>query len=159
SANVMAKACASQGSRNTGPSVSRGTPGTAMAARMAACGSIPMSGRLQIGFPGVDRNFRGGVAPVTPQFAPVEAHGVKPLRILAGSRRIAVWKNVAADDALDRADVATHIARQASVRRRIDVLRTHLVARLERRCRIRLPFGRAAAMQGFGNVTRRQDAF
>src|SRR5262245_17970423 len=109
----MAKACASQGSRNTGPSASRGTPGTATAARMAACGSIPMSGRLQIRFPGVDRDSRGRVAAIAPQLAPVEAHGVKPLRILARSRRVAVWENVTADDAFDRANRAAHIAGQA----------------------------------------------
>src|SRR5262249_30880816 len=97
---------------------------------MAACGSIPMSGRLPIGLPGVDRTFRGRVALATPQFAPIETHGVKPLRVLAGSRRVAVRKNVTADDALDRADMAAHVSGQAGVRRRIDILRAHFLARL-----------------------------
>src|SRR4029079_13112792 len=155
----MAKACASQGSRNTGPSASRGTPGTATAARMAACGSIAMSGRLQVRLPGVDGNPRGGVAFITPEFVPVESHGVKPLRILAGSRRIAVRENVTADDAFDRTDVTAHVARQARVSQRIDVLCTHFVAGFERRSRICVSLGRSAAMQSLGNVTRRQYAF
>src|SRR5262249_41662430 len=144
-AKVMAKAWASHGSRNTGPSASRGTPGTATAARMAARGSIVTSGWLQIGLPGIDGNLRSGVAVFAPQFASIEAHGVKPLRVLAGSRRIAVGEDVAADDALDRAQVAAYVARKARVRRRVDIFCAHSIAHLECRLCICVALGRAAA--------------
>src|SRR5262245_14930811 len=122
SASVMAKACASQGSRNTGPSASRGTPGTAIAARMPARGSIDMSGALQIGLPRVDRDFGRRIAVRAPKLASIETHGVEPLRIFSRAGGVAVGKYMAAEHALDRADVPTHVSGQASMRRRIHIL-------------------------------------
>src|SRR5262245_19367139 len=150
----MAKACASQGSRNTGPSASRGTPGTAIAARMPARGSSGMSGALQIRLPCVDRDFDRRIAVRTPQLASIEAHGVKPLRILSRASRAAAGTHMAADHAFDDANVTTHVSGQADVRLGIDVLGPDAVARFELGFRIRVAFGRTSAMERLGNVGR-----
>src|SRR5712691_1288509 len=118
----MAKACASHGSPKTGSPESSGIPG-----RLAAASA---SGRLEIGFPGIDRDLQLRVALGAPQFAALEAHGVEPLRILAGARRIAVGKDMAAVRARDGAQVAPDIARQARMPARMHVPGAHPVARL-----------------------------
>src|SRR5712691_12850503 len=123
----MAKACASHGSRNTGSPQSSGMPG-----RLAADAA---SGRLEIGFPGIDRDLQLGIALGAPQFATLELHGIEPLRLLAGARRIAVGKHVAPADTLDRADMATHVARQTRMPARMHVPGAHPVARPEARRR------------------------
>ena len=119
SASVMAKACASHGSRNTGPSASRGMLGHFL--RGAGCGGLvdhfflsPAPDRAPRRRPRPSRSDRVGA----PQFAAVEAHGVEPLRIFAGAERVAVGKNMAADDALDDAGMPAHITRQPRMRRR-----------------------------------------
>src|SRR5260370_13335746 len=119
----MAKACAAHGSRKTGSRKSSGMPG-----RLAA---DPASGRLEIGFPGIDRDLQFRVALGAPQFAALEAHGVEPPRILARARRIAVGKDVAAVHALDRAEMAADVARQARMPSRMQVPGAPPPARLE----------------------------
>src|SRR5260370_37672843 len=123
SASAMAKACASHGSRHKGSPQSSGMPG-----RLAA---DTASGRLEIGFPGIDRDLQFRFALGAPQFAALEAHGVEPLRILARARRIAVGKDVAAVHALDRAEVGADVARQARLPSRMQIPGAHPVARLE----------------------------
>src|SRR5262249_34783577 len=150
----MAKACASQGSRNTGPSASRGTPGTAIAARMPARGSSGMSGALQIRLPCVDRDFGGRIAVRAPKLASIETHGVKPLRIFSRALRVAVGKHVAANHAFDGANVTTHISGQAGMCRGIDIPGPDAVAGFELGFRIRVAFGRTTAMKRLGNVGR-----
>src|SRR5215469_10872617 len=98
--SAIAKACASHGSRNTGPASSRGMPGTASAARRAAVGSTGMSGRIEIGLKGVDRNLQRRIAVRPPQLAPLEEHGIEPLRVIARAGGGAVGKNVTAVQAL-----------------------------------------------------------
>src|SRR4029077_20265147 len=117
-----------------GPSASRGTPGTAMAARIAAWGSNPMSGRLQIGLPGVDRDFHGRITIRAPKLAAIEAHGVEPLRIFASAGRVAVRENMKSNHTLDGADMTAHIAWQPCVGEWIDIFRPDALAGLER-CR------------------------
>src|SRR5260370_11045270 len=131
SASAMAKACASHGSRNKGSPQSSGMPG-----RLAADAA---SGRLEIGFPGIDQDLQLRVALGAPQFAALELHGVEPLRLLAGTRRIAVGKDVAAVHALDRAEMAANVARQARMPTRVHGPGAHPVAWLEARRRIGLP--------------------
>ena len=63
----------------------------------------------------------------------VEHDRVEPLRIVALADARRVGKHVAAVDALDHADLAARVARQPRVRRRMDVLGAHAVARLEAR--------------------------
>src|SRR5450631_426753 len=128
----MAKACASHGSRNTGPPRSScGTPGTTSVARRAAAGSTVMSGRFQIRLESLDRDSQGRVDVRPPEQAAVEHHGVEPLRILAPAGRDGVRKDVATAERLYHPFTAARVARQARVARRVDVLRVHSVARLE----------------------------
>ena len=89
-----------------------------------------MSGRVEIGLESLDRYLHGGIAVRSPQIAALEAHGVEPLRVVALAHRGAVGKHMGAVHALDRADLAAHIARQPRVGRRMDVLGAHAVARL-----------------------------
>src|ERR1700688_5234113 len=98
----MANASASHGSRNTGPSASRGMLGTSCVARRAAVLSIM---RLQIRLPGFDADPHRRIAVLAPQFAAVESHGIEPVRILAGIAGIGIGKHVAADDAHHLADM------------------------------------------------------
>src|SRR6266550_3533790 len=87
SASAMAKACASQGARKTGPLSSRGIPGTASAALRAASGWINFSGMFEIGLKRFDGNLQLWVRIRTPKVPRVEAHRVKPLRIVAFAGR------------------------------------------------------------------------
>src|SRR5207244_13302101 len=101
----------------------------------AAGGSRPMLRELQIRLPGVDRNLHGRIARGAPQFAAIEAHGIEPLRIFAGTSGVAVRKDMAADNAFDSAGMAAHVSGQASVGERLSILRAHACAGLEwRRC-------------------------
>src|SRR5262245_28644370 len=108
----MANACASHGSRKTGPSASHGMPGTASRARRAAAGSIVMSGGVEIGLERIDRNLHGRVALRAPQLAAVEADRVEPLRAFALPGHDAVRKHVTPVQPLDHADMTAHVARQ-----------------------------------------------
>ena len=157
SASVMAKASASHGSRNTGPSASRGMLGTSCVAR-ACCGLVDHVAGSKIRFPGVDRDCHRRVGGIAPQVGAVEAHGIEPLRVLAGALRVAVGKNVKADDALDDAGTPAHVARQPRVRRRIDVFGAHFVARLECGLRVGVALGWTAAMQNLEHVGGRKHA-
>src|SRR5499427_318977 len=127
----MAKACASHGSRNTGPSASRGIPGTASVARRVAARSMAISGRLQIGLESFDRYRHRRIGVIAPQFARVEADGVEPLRMLALANRGSVREDVATLHALDNAGVPAHVTRQPGMRCWIDIPGPHAVARLE----------------------------
>ena len=60
-------------------------------------------------------NFRVRVR--APKLLSIEAHRVKPLRIVAFAGSYRIGKDVRAMQALDHADVAARIARQACVRR------------------------------------------
>src|SRR5207249_8525505 len=135
----MTNACASHGSRNTGSPESSGMPG-----RLAAEVS---SGRLEVGFPGIDGNLELRIALGTPQFAALEAYRIAPLRILARPRRVGVGKHVAAAHELDRAGVAADITRQPRVPARMHVSGAHLVARLEPRRGPRLARHRGSARE------------
>src|SRR5262249_30700257 len=145
----MAKACASHGSRNTGPPESTGIPGKLAAAA---------SGRLEVGFPGIDRDLEFRVALRAPQLAAVEAHGIEPLRIFAGARRVAVGKDVAAVHALDGAHVAADVARQAGVRARVQVLGADPIASLEPRGRRRHARNRGPPRKHPIDILRRENA-
>src|SRR5262249_24603385 len=125
-ATAMAKACASHGSRNTGPSASRGTPGTAAAAG-APCARphARLSRGIARGLERVDRHADGGIRVLAPQLTALEDHRVEPLRVLAPSRRGRVGEDVAAVDALDHADVSAHVTREARVRQGVEVPRAH----------------------------------
>src|SRR5215510_6807393 len=103
----MAKAWASHGARKTGPSASRGMPGTASAACRAVCRATAKgsSGMLEIGLEGIDGNPDRRICIRAPQFARIEAHRVKPLRLFAFAGHEGVGKHVRAVNALDYADV------------------------------------------------------
>ena len=75
-----------------------------------------MSRRIEIGLERVDRDLERRVGVGAPQLAPVEHHGVEPLRIVARSIASVSGEDVAAVHALDRADLAARVARQAGVR-------------------------------------------
>src|SRR5262245_34341624 len=115
----MAKACASQGSRNTGPSTSRGILGTASIARRAAVRAI-MSRRLKGRYPRLDRHLQSRIGASAPQFAAVEQHGIEPLRILALADRDAVREDVMPAHAFDHADAPSRVARQPGMRLGMD---------------------------------------
>ncbi len=89
---------------------------------------------FKIGFPGIDRDHQLGIFQ-PPQFAAFEAHGIKPLRILARARCVAVRKDMAAVEALDRAHMAANIARQPRMPAWMNILGAHSIARLEPRRR------------------------
>src|SRR5688572_15186932 len=129
----MAKACASQGSRNTGPFSSRGMPGTASIAVRAAAGSIFKSRRLKVRLEGLDGHGERRIGVCAPQLAGVEDDRVEPLWILASARRHRVGEDMAAAHCFDHTDTVACVARQARVCRRIDVPRAHAIARLESR--------------------------
>src|SRR5467141_5348396 len=91
--------------------------------------------RLQIRLPGLDRNLDGRIGVLAPEFAPVENHGVEPVRVLTLAVRDRVRKHVATPDAFDDPGMSTGIARQAGMAGRIDVAGAHAVAWLEFRRR------------------------
>ena len=66
--------------------------------------------------------FNVGSASAPQSSSRVEAHRVKPLRIIAFAGRYRIGKSVGAVQTLDYADVAARVARQACVRLRMDVL-------------------------------------
>ena len=55
---------------------------------------------------------------------------------------------MAAHHALDSADMTTHVSRQARVSRRVDIFCADAIAEFECRFRIRVAFGRTAAVTG-----------
>src|SRR5674536_400832 len=77
--------------------------------------------RLQIRLPGVDRDGHARIGAFAPQFAAVETHRIKPLRVLTGASGVAVRENMTADHALDLTQMPAHIARQPRVGERIDI--------------------------------------
>src|SRR5260370_689037 len=81
----------------------------------------------------VDGIARRGL--LTPEFARGETHGVEMLRPLALEMRVRVGKNEDAMIALDRADFATRVARQARVPGRIDIAAANMLPHLEARYR------------------------
>src|SRR5689334_9906632 len=105
--------------------------GSAAVARRAASGSI--SGGLKIGLPCFDRDLECRIGALAPQFAAVEQHGIKPLRILALADRYAVGEDVATAHAFDHPDMAARVARQAGVCLRMNVLSAHPVTDIEAR--------------------------
>src|SRR5262249_29950226 len=102
------------------------------------------SRRIEIGLERVDRDLQRGFGIGAPQFAAVERHGVEPLRIVAPVGGDRIRERMAAVHELDHADASAGIARQPGMRRRMDVLGPHPVARLEARRPLRLPEERAA---------------
>src|SRR6476620_4689607 len=136
----MANAWASHGARKTGPFSSRGMPGRASAARRAAAGSMDAdSDMFEIRFKGFDGDFQFRLGIRAPKLASVEAHGVKPLRILALAGGDGVRKDVRAMQTLHHTDTAARVAWQTRVRRWMNVLRAHVVADFEARGRARRP--------------------
>src|SRR5688500_12373032 len=115
----MAKACASHGSRNTGPCSSRGMPGTAAVAWRAAAGSNFGSGGLKVRLERLDRYGQRRIGMGAPEVARVEHHRVKPLRVLALPCRDRVGKDMAAAHRFDQAFMAARVTRKPRVRRRI----------------------------------------
>src|SRR5271154_4872207 len=99
----------------------------------AACGAGTSYRRrlLQIRFEGVDGNLDRGVGFRTPQFGTVKDHGVEPLRIFAQFHRGGVRENLAAQNALDQADMAACIAGKTRMRGWMDVLCPHAIPRFE----------------------------
>src|SRR5271166_1087067 len=93
--------------------------------------------RHEVGLEGFDRHLRCRVGLLAPQFAGTKDYGVKPLRVLAGAERRGVRKDVTAANRLDRPEFAAGVARQAGMRRRMDILGPHRIAWLETggRCR------------------------
>src|SRR5215471_21213493 len=138
----MAKACASQGALNTGPSMSRGrlgssrsSDGSARATAAQSTGGRVFAGtsaRLEVRFPAVDiHGRRSGV--LSPEIGGFESHRVQPLRLFPGSESIAVGKHVRPMHVHDRSRLATTIARQPGVGRRIDIERAYMIADREAR--------------------------
>src|SRR5260370_25879532 len=81
----------------------------------------------------VDGIARRGL--LTPEFARGETHVVEMMRPLALEKRVRVGKNEDAMIALDRADFATRVARQARVSGRIDIAAANMLPHLEARYR------------------------
>src|SRR5262249_15848895 len=119
-----------------------------------SAGRAEYSGALQIRLPCVDRDFARRIAVRTPKLASIETHGVKPLRIFSRARGVAVRKHMAADHALDGADVTTHVSGKAGVCWGIDILGPDACAGFELGFRFRVAFGRTTAMERLGNVGR-----
>src|SRR4051812_45360064 len=107
----MAKACASHGSRKTGPFASRGICGSA----------FRRSGWLKIRLPAVDRHAESRIGVSPPKLRSLEDHRVDPLRVLALAMRIGVGEDVAALTLLYDAELAAGIARQPRVTGRIHI--------------------------------------
>src|SRR5262249_47972312 len=144
-ASAIAKACASHGSRKTGPSASRGMLGTASAARRATVGSILLiHAGSRYGSDPTNAVLAGWAGARAPQLLALEHDGVEPLRVVALVDGHRVRKGVAAVHQFDHAETPACVARQAGVRGRMDVLRAHAIARLEAGRRLRLPVERAA---------------
>src|SRR5262245_11803238 len=98
--------------------------GIASAARRADSGSMDeFSDMFEIRLECFDGNFDGRVRIRSPKFLGVEAHRIKPLRILALAGDDGVGKDVSAVQALDHPDVAARIARQAGMRPWMNVFR------------------------------------
>src|SRR5215475_2737771 len=96
------------------------------------------SDMFEIRFEGFDGDFYRRVRIRSPKFLSVEAHRIKPLRILALAGDDGVRKDMSAVQALDHPHVAARIARQARMCPWMNVLRAHVVADFEprrRRCR------------------------
>src|SRR5260370_25724770 len=81
----------------------------------------------------VDGIARRGL--LAPEFARGETHGVEMLRLLALKMRVRVGKNEDAMIALDRADFAARVARQARVPGWIDIAAANMLPHLEARYR------------------------
>src|ERR1044071_4044466 len=128
----MANAWASQGARKTGPLSSRGMPGTSSAACRAVSGLMDgESGMFEIRLKSFDGDFQLWIRVGAPKFPGIEAHRVKPLRILTLAGTDRVGKDMSAVQPLDHTDPVARIARQARMRRRVNVLRAHAVAGFE----------------------------
>src|SRR4030095_10880181 len=111
SASAMANAWASHGARKTGPFASRGMPGSASAARWAVCGSMDDdSDMFEIRLKRFDGNLQLWLRARAPKLLGIEAHGIKPLRVLAFAGNHGVGKNVSAMQALDHPHVSARIA-------------------------------------------------
>src|SRR3989442_6423798 len=111
----MEKACASHGSRNTGPCASRGMPGTASVARRAAAGSTVMSGRLQVWLERLDRDLQGRVGGRAPELVAVEHHRVQPIRGLAPAPGGRIPGDLAAAERLDDAHIGKRVEPEGNV--------------------------------------------
>src|SRR5256885_2924121 len=118
----MAKACASHGSRNTGPSASRGIAGKASS----------RSGRFKIRLPAIDRDGERRIGIVAPKLGPREDDGIDPLRVFAATMRIGVREYITASTAFDDPKLAARIARQPRVPGRMKVARPHPISRLKK---------------------------
>ena len=99
-----------------------------------------VSDMFEIGLKRFDGDFQFRVRVRAPKLLSIEAHGIKPLRIFAFAGSYGVGKDVRAMQALDHAHVAARIARQARMRRWVNVFRAHAVADFER-ARSRAPAG------------------
>src|SRR5260370_9783962 len=99
----------------------------------------------------VDGIARRGL--LTPEFARGETHGVEMLRLLALKMRVRVGKNEDAMIALDRADFAARVARQARVPGRIDIAAAHRLPHLEARYRW------GVALHGIASANHRRHRF
>src|SRR5262245_31348077 len=98
----MAKACASHGSRNTGPpSASRGR-----------AASLSNSGRLKIRLPKIRMHVVARWVIFAPELLSREAHRVEPLRVVPAAGSARIGKHVGSICADDLARMATQIARQ-----------------------------------------------
>src|ERR1044071_8957800 len=141
----MANAWASQGARKTGPLSSRGMPGTSSAACRAVSGLMDdESGMFEIRLKSFDGDFQLWIRVGAPHFPGIETHRVKPLRILTLAGTDRVGKDMSAVQPLDHTDPVARIARQARMRRRVNVLRAHAVAGFEARRSGRRPAIRTA---------------
>src|SRR5260370_29728470 len=143
----MANACASHGSRKTGPSWSRGMLRTESITCRAAAKSfgpgarseLKASRRFEIRLERVDRYLDGRIGVRAPELAALEYDGVEPLRAVALVDRERIGKGVATVHQLDDAEPAARVARQPGMRRRMNVPRAHAIARPETSGRLRLP--------------------
>src|SRR5262249_37167749 len=99
--SARANACASHGSRNTGPCVSQGMVGTASVARRSASGSIdPISDRLQIWLKGINGDNQAGLRVVSPQLSSRKTDRIKPLWVLTFAEDDRIREHVTAVEAL-----------------------------------------------------------
>ena len=104
-------------------------------------------GRLQIWLPCIHRYAKVWICAGPPEVTRVESHSIEPLRIFPQAKGVGVRENVAAMQALNHSEVTTYIARQPSVRHRMNILRPNPVADTKTRWIARWAFGRSAAME------------
>ena len=109
-------------------------------------------GRLQIRLPCVHRYTKVWICVRAPAVTRVEPHSVKPLRIFPLAKCVGVREDVAAVKALNHSKTTTYIARQPSMRRRMNILRPNAIADAKARRLARWSFRRPAETEHRFNI-------